>query len=333
MAEWLNMYIYRMMVLSVFFISGFSSANQCINNQQDSFPESYISKINNHYIGLQAFRTEYQLAAKQRYYHYEAPEEERIQFSQEVLTNLTNDYLVSELAATTYNLMANAEQLASLQESIKTQISTDEKYTDSMQGIIDFYVCRAERKDLVQQLSRQLSERTSISESEIFEYYETYPEKFTTPVENRLGIILIGVNANAVNEEWQEAETLAKRIHLQLTEGAVFSKLAKRHSSDISARHGGDMGFQHRGILGELVENTVEPMEVGDISKPIFLLEGWTLIKLLDRNASTLNSYEKVKDRAKGLARTDKIETEWQELLNDLNAKSVIEIKSELFSE
>jgi len=299
-------------------------AESCVSEHRDDSDITPVIEINNSKVGEQEFLGALQLKARKLFYHLEAPEAQVEEFKLEVAQDIIRDRLLAWHAIKEYKLSADSNDLRFFEAQLIDQMSDNPQFEDNQSLILNFYLCREERDQLITQLQKTIESSVKITKNEVAAYYEQHPEKFTSPVQNHIAVILVGVEAGRPQQEWEDAKTRAQQIHLQLVEGADFSELAKKYSSDISARDGGDMGYQHEGMLGEYVENTLKTLEVGEVSEPFFLLEGWSIIKLIERKEPSLNPLKTVKARAEGLLLREKKDQAWQRLINSLINKATV---------
>lgn len=91
----------------------------------------------------------------------------------------------------------------------------------------------------------------------------------------------------------EEAKTLAK----ELSGGADFAELAKKHSQDGGGEGGGDLGYFTAGQMVKPFEEAAFATEVGKISAPVQTKYGWHLIKVEDKRDRKLPSFDEVKDQ------------------------------------
>ena len=197
----------------------------------------------------------------------------------------------------------------------------------------------AQRKHLVDMLRKQerevllLEELRSVvageakpDEEDVAVYYRDNLDRFTTPQQLHLSVILLKVAPSSAVSVWQAAKDEAERLRRRLGKGSGFAELARLHSGDASAEAGGDLGFVHQGMLSPEAERAVVTLEVGGVSEPVALLQGVALFKLKGVKEAVVNPLEQVDDRAKGLLLRQMVEQKWRDLLESLRKKATIEI-------
>jgi len=81
----------------------------------------------------------------------------------------------------------------------------------------------------------------------------------------------------------------------QLADGAPFPLLAQQFSSSPTAAKGGDMGWVREGELRPEIDQVIQQMEKGNLSKPIQVPGGVYVVALLDKKISEADTLYKLK--------------------------------------
>ena len=116
----------------------------------------------------------------------------------------------------------------------------------------------------------------------------------------------------------------------RLREGENFEELARIHSGDESAINGGNMGYIHTGMLSKPAQNVLNTMELGEISKPVMLLQGVAIFRLNGIQNTKLNDFDKVSARATELLQRELADEAWENLVNTLRKNAKIEINEDV---
>ena len=184
--------------------------------------------------------------------------------------------------------------------------------------------------DVLEQKTRDVKEPT---EEEVFQYYESHPDKFTAPEKWNVSIILLEVDPSSTSDVWKNASELADDIAYKLREGENFEELARIHSGDESAVNGGNMGYIHIGMLSKPAQNVLNSMEVGQVSEPVMLLQGVAIFRLNGVQGDRLNKFSKVKERARDLLIREKADQAWKNLIITLRDNGKIKINEEVVNQ
>lgn len=81
----------------------------------------------------------------------------------------------------------------------------------------------------------------------------------------------------------------------QIADGAPFPLLAQQFSSAPTAAQGGDLGWVHEGELRPEIDDVIQSMEKGNLSKPIVVPGGVYVVALLDKKISESDTLYKLK--------------------------------------
>lgn len=123
-----------------------------------------------------------------------------------------------------------------------------------------------------------------ISNEQAQEYYQSHISRYWIPEKVHVQEILVRTR--------QEAESIRSR----LKQGDDFSELARRYSLRSSAtENGGDLGFIVWGQYGD-VSKTAFELDVGEVSEPIELDAGYSIIKLLGKQKQRAMTYDEARD-------------------------------------
>lgn len=122
--------------------------------------------------------------------------------------------------------------------------------------------------------SKVLTERVTITEDDLRQYYEANAERFLHPEQTEVQEILV------------RTEIEALRLKGMIEDGAAFGDLAKRHSlRSLEVRDDEGRFHVHRyesPQFGGFVEAAVEA-EIGELTGPVEVQEGYSIFKVLSR--------------------------------------------------
>ena len=106
---------------------------------------------------------------------------------------------------------------------------------------------------------------------------------------------------------------------------ADFAELAKKYSEDGSAPNGGNLGWMGPGDLVPEFEQTMNRLQIGEVSNPVKSQFGWHLIQVLERREAQL-TVEKQREFARAAIREKKFEQAYQDWLRELRDTATVKI-------
>ena len=106
---------------------------------------------------------------------------------------------------------------------------------------------------------------------------------------------------------------------------ADFGDLAKKYSEDGSAPNGGNLGWMGPGDLVPEFEQTMNRLQIGEVSNPVKSQFGWHLIQVLERREAQL-TVEKQREFARAAIREKKFEQAYQDWLRELRDTATVKI-------
>jgi peptidyl-prolyl cis-trans isomerase SurA len=143
---------------------------------------------------------------------------------------------------------------------------------------------------------------------------------------SRLKHILISVRPTP--EDSTQTRDHVAGLLKQIQNGASFSTLATEYSDDPNSRaFGGDLGWMPITDLPLSLRSAVEPMNVGELKGPVLSEFGYHILRLDDRNDSSIPSFEEVREDLTQLMYAQKLQEELDELLSRLRNETYVEIK------
>ena len=293
-------------------------------------PAAPFAKVGDTVISHQEYDAAFAQAARGKFYHGKPPEAEVAKLQREVGQQLVDEILLTR-EARRRKIQPDA---AAVQ---KTIASYDERYKDSAQWkttraqTLPALKAKLERDSVQEQLVKQVKTVADATPAQLEQYYQSHKDKFTSPEQVHLQMILLKVDPSSPQPKWDGAMEEGKAIAARLKKGAEFADLAKLHSGDPSADKGGDMGYVHAGMLPEPAQKAVDKLKPGESSDPIALLEGVGIFKLQARKPPVLNSLDSVRDRCKDLYLRDKGEEQWTALLAKLRKDTPVKFDESRF--
>jgi len=286
--------------------------------------EALFATVGNEVISVAEYEAHVEAGLRQRYYHGKVPEAELKAFREEMAAELIDRVLLVQ-EARRRGLQAQAAHVEAVIEQTRQRYRHDPVWLQQQETLIARLRDGVEKRDLIAQLRQQVTQIGKPDEQAVRAYYQTHPDKFTTPERLRLSLIMLGVEAWAPQTKWQAAEQEAQRLLSRLRDGkADFAELARLHSSDASAAQGGDLGYVHLGMLAPEAQQHIEGLEIGAIAEPLRLLQGFALFRLDGREAARLNDFEQVRERAGGLLLRQQQQQAWLQLIEGLRQQTPV---------
>jgi len=173
-------------------------------------------------------------------------------------------------------------------------------------------------------INTKVTEKIVISDAETQKYYEDNKDTlFKVPDQVRVSHILIQFNvasgAPVTDAIKAEARKKIDDVASQLKNGADFAEMAKKYSEDTaSAPNGGDIGLISKGSTVPEFENVAFALEIGKVSDVIETTYGYHILKVTEKKASYVQTYDEVKDTAKSYLLSNKQMEEWQKFVYSL---------------
>lgn len=284
-----------------------------------------FAKVGGEVIEQSEFETAVNVALRQRFYHGRVDEARMRELRLQVAGDLIDRVLLRQEALRRGLAVDEAVVGAAVAQELGRYRL--EGVPESRQRHMSDMLRRQVRERLLRQaLEQRVRAVAEPADAEVRAYYAAHLDKFTTPPRLRLGLILLKVVPSAPLESWKAAEQEGGRLQRKLAAGADFSELATLHSGDASAERGGDLGFVHQGMLAQEAQEAVDRLKVGEVTPPLNLLQGVALFKLLERQPSMVNGYERVSERARGLLQRERSDQAWEGLLKALRSKGQFEV-------
>ncbi len=169
---------------------------------------------------------------------------------------------------------------------------------------------RVEENVLKQYVINKILTSVKLTEEEKKAFYEAQKSNFSRPETASAKHILV------------DTEEKANEILGKINSGEVsFEDAAAQHSSCPSKDAGGDLGTFGKGQMVPEFEEAVFNMNKGEVSKPVKTQFGYHLIKLENRNESTIPEYDEVAEEVGKTLLYQKQGEVYQEKLNEVKSK------------
>jgi peptidyl-prolyl cis-trans isomerase SurA len=193
----------------------------------------------------------------------------QLQRAKKVGINVSDDLLNEALSRVATNLGYTLEELP-------TVLAAQD---------IDYTAYREDsRKDLlIEQLEqRDVIRNISITPRELEQCLADSTATASDTFDYNISHILIGVPANASQQDIEKARARIDEIHGRLVNGEDFARIAIANSQAQTALDGGSLGWRKGAQLPTLFANLVIKMKPGDFSEPIQSSGGFQIVRLND---------------------------------------------------
>lgn len=275
-------------------------------------------------MATQDLHREFSSIMRSRYYHGRVPDGEMESVMKEAQDKVIDAYLLQR--------EVERQKIEPDQAEVQREIDAyEQRYAGSPEwqrdraSVLPGLRAELERRNRLARLERQVK-GGGVTDADVMSFYKARPELFTEPEKIHMSVIMLRIDPGAPRTAWQAALDEAAQITKRLRAGADFGEAARMHSQDASAEKSGDMGYLHRGMLPEVAQAVVDKMKPGDISDPIEVLEGVTVLKLHDRIQPRLRAYEDVSARARDLVVRDREDKIWREYRESLRKSAEIRL-------
>ena len=291
----------------------------------------YYAKVGkNMFITWIDYDYEYSKEALNKFYHAKPSENTVAVFQRQIGdTLITNAMLVLE--AKRRKLKPDVAVIKQQLEQFEQRFANDPKWPESRARVLPIITERVQNENLRSQLENLVRNVPPPSVKQLRKYYAAHPEKFTSPPQPRVAIILLRMDPAAPEADWQKAAEEGRDLVKRLRAGEDFAELARQYSGDVTAEDGGDMGYLHEGMLPGLPAEIVSKLQPGETSDPVTLMEGVAIFRLIERKQSRINSFASAQERARELWLKEQSDSAWNSLIAKLRKNTPVQVDESLF--
>ncbi len=131
-------------------------------------------------------------------------------------------------------------------------------------------------------ISTRIAPQIIVTDTEVRERIEAVKQ-------NDIGTGEVNISEIVLNIPTPESEKsvldTAYKLTNELTSGANFAEMARQFSKSPSASSGGSLGWLDQNQLSPLILENIRSLKIGQVTKPIFLGNGYSILKLNDVRA------------------------------------------------
>jgi len=251
----------------------------------------------------------------------------------ELLLQRMVDEELQERAATKSGILVSAAEIDQAIARIAAQngISVEQLVAEARRsGMSERTYRREVRRQVLDAklMNLRLAGRIRITEPELRSYYQKLVADERKRLKIRPAWIVISAPEGAGSKTVRSQRALARRVANQARAGADFGALARRYSQDrTTAEVGGLLGRLTAGQLPPHVARAMLELEVGQVTAPIREGDQLIVAKLLEREESSLPSFEEAIEELQQRVYMDKMATARRHWLDGLRRRAHVDIR------
>ena len=239
------------------------------------------------------------------------------------------------------------EQFTEVLERIKTEneIETEEQLQSALaqEGMtMDDLRQALERQMLVSRVQQvEVMGKIGVTDAELRIYYDAHPEEFSTTATVTLRELLVSapmteqegpggrmqpsINVGADEAARERVEALRERA----IAGEDFATLIAAESEAASRANGGLIGPLSRSEMDEGLLETLDGLDIGEVSEPVRTNRGYHLFMVEARTTPEVEPFENVRDQVRQRLFDSKRDVEFEKFMNGLRDQAIIEWRND----
>ena len=175
-------------------------------------------------------------------------------------------------------------------QQVGSEKKLEEYYGKSMNEIKDEFRELIKDQLLVQQVQETITTKTSITPSEVKEFFQRIPKDSLPFIPSEIEVGQIVAYPEISEEAKKEAREKIEGIRQRVLKGESFSTLAVLYSEDPgSSKRGGELGFVERGSFVPEFEAVAFKLKEKTISEIIETTYGYHFMELIERRGEKIN--------------------------------------------
>ena len=182
---------------------------------------------------------------------------------------------------------------------VQRHIDEIRRQAEANGGTLDNFLAeRGIDQDAMRRDIRDLHRWLAFAESQAGEktlksFFETHSQQFDGS-EMRVSHILVKAPVDATEGERKSARAKIEQIRAQMSAGAAFAELARKHSECPSKSRGGDLGFFPHHAMTDAFASAAFALPVGEFSGVVETEFGYHLLLATDKKPGKPVKYEQV---------------------------------------
>lgn len=259
-------------------------------------------------------------------------ETRRAELRERLLDDMLSELLLKD-RADRLGLSVSPDELKEAVQRLKVQynLTTEEEFNESLRksGLTRVEMEARLKDSLLTQkvFARELRSRSDLSDRELRERYEREKERFRRPERARVREIIVATTDRP--QSVADASAKAVQLAARAKQGEDFAKLAAEFSDAPTKEQGGDLGEVAKGELLSALDQAVFGSNVTGIIGPIQTRSGFHVLKVEQRFASEIPSFDSVKTQLRKEAGDETFQRDYKAYLDRLRKEAFIQINQE----
>ena len=254
-----------------------------------------------------------------------------VKVQQKALDALINDKLI-EQEAERQQIAIPDDQIQETIDSIKQDQGLTQDQLEIMlkaQGLTyeKYKIEIKKRLKRTKMVKRAVKSDVEITNENLERYYRTHIQRYTADPSVRISHMLLPLSPNSTSQEEDDVLSLAREIKRRADRGEAFATLTQEYAGQMPEIRTGDLGYFKKGEMIPALEDEAFGLDVNAVGKPVRTQQGVVLIRVTDRKGSQPIPLEDIREKVEADFYTSEVERRYQEWIDKIREKAVIEVK------
>lgn len=231
----------------------------------------------------------------------------------------------AKVAVTPHEVQEALEKVAA-----QNNVTVERLFAEARRTGLDETAYREElRRQLLQTklINVRLQGRIRVTEDDLRAAYQKLVMEEREKLGFKVAWALVTTREGAPPAEVRARRVLAERLS-RAAQTEDFAALARRYSDDASTRdNGGVLAATHLAELSPALQRIVASLDVGEASAVVVVPSGFAVLKLLEREDSSLPSYEEARNELAQRVYLDKMTQARRSWLDNLRRQEHVEVR------
>jgi peptidyl-prolyl cis-trans isomerase SurA len=210
-------------------------------------------------------------------------------------------------------------------DQLDIRIETEEQFQSALisnQMTLESLREQIERNLVIRKVfGREVSPRIDLEEEDLRRYYQQHPEEFEVPARRQLREVVVLDSSDLADAERNE---LARELRSKILEGEGDETIATHEEQGLTTGWI-DLGWVEVGDLDPQLEDALEGLEVGAVSKPTPARGGLHVLQVVEDRKATLKEFQEVRDQIRAREGDRLFQAEMEVYVRELEEKALIE--------